>query len=212
MQCTGNFLKMSNWIEETIYPNGVLINKLNIHDAKKLEALEYEETAVAAIKILQRKPKINNIFQLAKLHKLMFYKLYDWAGKYRWGNFQKNGYTFFDYKRFKFAEIDINNLLQKQNDKETLSASDYAQLLDLINYMHPFREGNGRSARLFLQCYAARHQQVIDYPRNNDQMILAQQNVDIEAMAKLIKVEDTMTREIAFWQLIAKRNIERKND
>ncbi|MGQ5710049.1 Fic/DOC family protein [Lactobacillus sp. PSON] len=202
---------MSNWIEETIYPNGVLINKLNIHDAKKLAALEYEETAVAAIKILQRKPKVNNIMQLTKLHKLMFYKLYDWAGKYRWGNFQKDGYTFFDYKRFRFAEIDINNLLQEQSNKRTLSALDYAQLLDLINYMHPFREGNGRSARLFLQCYAANHQQIIDYQRNNDQMILAQQNADTEAMAKLIKVENTMTREIAFQQLIMKRNAQHKN-
>lgn len=202
---------MSNWIEETLYPNGVLINKLNIHDAKELEALEYEETAVAAIRILQRKPKVNNILQLAKLHKLMFYKLYDWAGKYRWGNFQKNGYTFFDYQRFNFAEMDINSLLQKQSNKGTLSALDYAQLLDLINYMHPFREGNGRSARLFLQCYAANHQQVIDYPRNNGQMILAQQHADIKAMAKLIKVKNTLTRDIAFQQLIAKRNAEREN-
>lgn len=189
MKCTGNYLKMSNWIEETLYPNGVLVNKLNIHDAKKLEALEYEEAAIAAIKILQRKPKIDNISQLAKLHKLMFYKLYDWAGKYRWGDFQKNGYTFFDYRRFKFAEMDINDLLQKQSNKRTLSALDYAQLLDLINYMHPFREGNGRSTRLFLQCYAATHQQMIEYPINNDQMILAEQSADTEAMAKLIKVK-----------------------
>lgn len=183
---------MSNWIEDTLYPNGVLINKLKIHDAKELEAVEFEESAVAAIKILQNKPKITDISQLAKLHKLMFYKLYDWAGIYRQGNFQKNGYEFFDYRRFDFAEMDINDLLESQKNKKVLSAFDYAQLLDLINYMHPFREGNGRSTRLFLQCYAANHQQIINYPKNNEQMIVAQSNADIDAIAELIEVVDCL--------------------
>lgn len=180
---------MSNWIEETVYPNGVLVNKLNIHDAKILAALEYEDAAVATVRILQKKPQINSITQLAKLHKLMFGRLYDWAGKYRWGNFQKNGYEFFDYRRFNFAEMDIDDLLKEQSKKKTLSALDYAQLLDLINYMHPFREGNGRSTRLFLQCYAANHQQLIDYPQDNEQMISAQSSADVEAIAQLIKVK-----------------------
>ena len=39
------------------------------------------------------------------------------------------------------------SLQQKQH---YLTAEDYAQLMD--HYMHPFREGNGLSTRLFLQC------------------------------------------------------------
>lgn len=181
---------MSNWIEDTLYSNGVLINKLGIHNQQLIEQLEYEETAVAAVRILQHKPKINDISQLAKIHKLMFYKIYDWAGKYREGNFQKNGYEFLDCGRFDYAEMDINNLIQKKKAKKKLVALDYAEMLDMINFMHPFREGNGRSTRLFLQCLAANHGQRIDYPLQNDQMIVAQENADVNAIANLIVVED----------------------
>lgn len=180
---------MSNWIEETLYPNGVLINKLNIHDEEELSAMEFRESAVATIKILRRKPKITDISQLAKLHKLMFYKLYDWAGEYREGNFQKNGYEFLDFRRFDYAEMDINDLLKSQRKKKELTSLDYAKLLDLINFMHPFREGNGRSTRLFLQCYAANHHQVIEYQQENDQLIQAQINADVGAIAECIRVE-----------------------
>lgn len=55
------------------------------------------------------------------------------------------------------------SLQQKQHH---LTAEDYAQLMDLLNYMHPFREGNGCSTRLFLQCYAVNHGQYIIYPFN----------------------------------------------
>ena len=128
----------------------------------------------------------------------MFSDLYDWAGKYRNGNFQKNGYTFFDYHRFNFAEEDINALLHKLSKKDILSTYDYAQILDKVNYMHPFREGNGRSAKIFLSCIAGNHAQVIDYPRDNTDMIKAQNNADLNGIARLIRVQNAPNRDVAF--------------
>lgn len=196
---------MNDWISKTLYSNGTLKNKLHIHDAKKLSTIEYLRTTIKSIILLDQKPKISSINDLAKIHKFMFSDLYDWAGKYRKGNFQKNGYTFFDYQRFNFAEQDIDYLLQQLQKKDALTSYDYAQLLDKINYMHPFREGNGRSAKLFLDCLAGNHEQVIAYPRKNDEMIQAQKNADIEEIAELIVVQNSPSRDAAFKLLQEKR-------
>ncbi|ADQ59221.1 putative cell division protein [Lactobacillus amylovorus GRL 1112] len=79
------------------------------------------------------------------------------------------------------------SLQQKQHH---LTAEDYAQLMDLLNYMHPFREGNGRSTRLFLQCHAVNHGQYIIFPLTNDNLIQALTDVDVAKIAKLIKIEN----------------------
>lgn len=60
--------------------------------------------------------------------------------------------------------------------------------------MHPFREGNSRSCKIFLSAYAANHGQMIDYPRKNEEMIQAQNEANIDQIAKLIKVENTPSR------------------
>lgn len=128
----------------------------------------------------------------------MFGELYDWAGQYRKGNFSKNGFTFFDYQRFEFAEKNINAMIANHPQNSSLANKDYAELLDAINFMHPFREGNGRSCKIFLSAYAANHGQVIDYPRKNEEMIQAQQEADINHIAQLIIVENTPGKDRAF--------------
>lgn len=185
---------MSDWISKTPYSNGVLKNKLHIHDAAELEKKENELSARNALFLLQKKPQIKDINDLKKIHQFLFGELYDWAGKYRPGNFSKNGYQFFDFTRFDFAEKDINSMLHKHPKTTLLSAKDYAELLDAINFMHPFREGNGRSCKIFLSAYAANHGQMIDYPRKNEEMIQAQNEANIDQIAKLIKVENTPSR------------------
>ena len=95
---------MSDWIKDTLYDNGVMKNKQNIKNQQKLEDLEYLQSSRRAFVFLSSKPKISDIRDLKKIHKIMFGKLYDWAGKYRPGNFQKNGYEFFDHSRFGYAE------------------------------------------------------------------------------------------------------------
>lgn len=185
---------MSDWISKTLYSNSVLKNKLHIHDAAELEKKENELSARNALFLLQKKPQIKDINDLKKIHQFLFDELYDWAGKYRPGNFSKNGYQFFDFTRFDFAEKDINSMLHKHPKTTLLSAKDYAELLDAINFMHPFREGNGRSCKIFLSAYAANHGQMIDYPRKNEEMIQAQSEANIDKIAKLIKVENTPSR------------------
>lgn len=189
---------MSDWITETLQPNGTLKNKLGISDNQELRQKEYELSSINSIKILDKKPKINSINDLYKIHKLMFSDLYSWAGQKRQGNFNKNGYEFFDYQFFDMAEQDANDKITKINNTKEPTSKDYAELLDTLNYMHPFREGNGRSTKLFLECLAAKHGQSISYPRKNDEMIEAQNNSDINKLAKLINLTDFKTQKQAY--------------
>ena len=98
---------------------------------------------------------------------------------------------FFDCNHFNYAEEDVDHVLTTQRKKKKLDAEDYAQLMDLLNYMYPFREGNGRSTRLFLQCYAPNHGQcIVVYPLTNNGLIQALNNADVHEITSLIKIED----------------------
>ncbi|WP_260211002.1 Fic/DOC family protein [Lactobacillus amylovorus] len=178
---------MSDWIQETLYANGTLINKLGIRDAQDLAKNEFEITAQRELFLLNQGIKIKDISAFAKINAFLFSPLYDWAGKYRQGNFYKGNTTFLDYNRFNYAEEDINHVMSLQQKQHHLTAED---LMDLLNYMHPFREGNGRSTRLFLQCYAVNHGQYIIFPLTNDNLIQALTDADVAKIAKLIKIEN----------------------
>ena len=151
---------------------------------------EFEITAQRELFLLNQGIKIKAISAFAKINAFLFSPLYDQAGKYRQGNFYKGNTTFLDYNRFNYAEEDINHVMSLQQKQHHLTAEDYAQLMDLLNYMHPFREGNGRSTRLFLQCYAVNHGQYIIFPLTNDNLIQALTDVDVAKIAKLIKIEN----------------------
>ena len=178
---------MSDWIQETLYANSTLINKLGIRDAQDLAKNEFEITAQRELFLLNQGIKIKDISAFAKINAFLFSPLYDWAGKYRQGNFYKGNTTFLDYNRFNYAEEDINHVMSLQQKQHHLTAED---LMDLLNYMHPFREGNGRSTRLFLQCYAVNHGQYIIFPLTNDNLIQALTDADVAKIAKLIKIEN----------------------
>lgn len=191
-----------SWIKNTLYENGTLKNKLGIHDASKLQNLEYRIVGNVSLRLLQRRMRVTSIEDLIKIHQLMFQDLYEWAGKERPGDFKKGDNVFFPHESFSYARQNINQLIQSYPQSDPLSAKDYATLLDRINYYHPFREGNGRSTRTFLQLFAAQHHQVIEYPRHNKEMIEAEENADVNKISRLIKIENMPSREAAFQQLL----------
>lgn len=187
--------------ERFLYKNGTLKNKLGIKNGKDLSNVEYLGSAIRALIVLKKQPEIKSVRDLQALNKVMFGWLYDWAGKIREYDLSKNGYGFLEGNRQAFGIQNINNKIEQKNQLSSLRSEDYAELLDELNYLHPFREGNGRSTKLFLQCLAANHEQVLDYPRNNDEMIEAQNSADVEKISKLIRVQNSPSREAAFKQL-----------
>ncbi|HAT53861.1 MAG TPA: cell division protein [Lactobacillus sp.] len=186
------------------YANGTLKNKFGIEDRTKLRELDYVESAQNGIALLQLKPVISDLSFLRKIHKILFGELYEWAGVYRDYNLTKGSTTFLEPAFFATATSEINRLLTGiyEHGDPLLN---YAKVLDAINNLHPFREGNGRSIRLFLQIFAANNGDYLDYSNNDSQIIEALASADIKGIAGLLTLEKIATTDDAFADIAKKR-------
>ncbi len=137
---------------------GVLRNLAGITDRKTLILIEAGATA-KRINELQNTPlKIKSSTTLLDIHRYLFQDVYSWAGVVRTVEISKGGTPFFPVKRFETAFSYIDSLISEfrsidKNQKELL-ARKLAEILDNINFLHPFREGNGRTQREFLRVLA----------------------------------------------------------
>ncbi len=132
----------------------VLPNLLELKTVDEIALSEFEGFLKAEI-VLTEKLSSRTKFDVAyilKIHKLAFGHLYSFAGKYRDVNLSKGGFPF---AAAKFLPQTMENL-----NKELLSVlpNKYENVDDLIVdiarvhgellVIHPFREGNGRTARI----------------------------------------------------------------
>ena len=143
-------------LSDACYENtSVLINKFNIRNEEQLNALEQSITSVLIAKASMDIPFENVDFDFYKaLHKYVFSDIYEWAGEIRSVNMSKKGTNFCPAEKIEENSLRIFNNLQKSNFLKDLSSEDFLDgFVDLyceLNYLHPFREGNGRIQRLFL--------------------------------------------------------------
>ena len=137
----------------------LLRNKQDITDPEVLLFVE----SVAVTKRLQElyeKPiKIEGIDSLFEIHKHLFQDIYNWAGKKRNVEISKDGKQFFPTTHFDNAFRFIDQLIAEfkkipRGNKINL-VEKWAEILDNVNYLHPFREGNGRTQREFLRLLAS---------------------------------------------------------
>jgi cell filamentation protein len=138
--------------------NGVLHNLANIEDEKVLLAYESLKVSKRVEELFEDPIKINDSSSLLTIHHYLFQDVYRWAGQVRTVNISKSGKPFFDGERFSFGFQYIDNLISEYrkiptSDKPEL-AQKLAEILDNVNYLHPFREGNGRTQREFLRLLA----------------------------------------------------------
>ena len=138
--------------------SGILRNLPNLTDESDL--LFFESSAVAKrIEELHSNPiKIINSDTLVTIHHHLFQDVYDWAGKVRTVNISKDGKPFFDGERFHTGFRFIDSLITEYHAlnpaQPKLIAYKLAEILDNINFLHPFREGNGRAQREFIRLLA----------------------------------------------------------
>lgn len=138
--------------------NGLLFNIANIKDEKILLAFESLKVAKRVEELIENPFRIKDSHSLLKIHRHLFQDVYEWAGQVRTVNISKDGKPFFDGERFQngFKYIDALILdyrkIKKSNKVEL--AKKLAEILDNVNYLHPFREGNGRTQREFLRLLA----------------------------------------------------------
>lgn len=149
---------------------GVLSNKLDIDDPEKLQNTEYDLVAKNISKAIQDKlpEKFDYIF-LLELHQQLFGEIYDFAGKPRTVNISKpDSPVPFCYCDFIESEANrIFSELKRLNYLANLEKPEFIEQLTWLsselNALHPFREGNGRTIRLFLSLLAKNDGYFIDF-------------------------------------------------
>jgi cell filamentation protein len=137
---------------------GVLRNLENISNYKALTFAETTATAKRASELLDNPLSVTSSDTLFIIHRYLFQDIYEWAGKKRTVEISKGGNQFFPLQRFDTALTHIDSLIAaykrtNSDDKQALSRK-LAEILDSVNYLHPFREGNGRTQREFLRLLA----------------------------------------------------------
>ena len=137
---------------------GVLRNLENINDPHLLLVFESLKVSIRLEELQANPIKIKNSSTLLDIHRYLFQDIYLWAGKVRTVEISKGGRPFFPLSHFRNAFMFIDTLIVEyrkidKKDKTRLTHK-LAEILDNINYLHPFREGNGRTQREFLRLLA----------------------------------------------------------
>ena len=149
----------AEFIDPYIDPNfDVLRNLVGATTYDELANVEGEHVALRTVELLGKKsPNLTGSLEDFKyLHHAIFKDIFDWAGEIRTVEIKKNSECseyFLPSSRieqgFAWAQEQLKNdsYLQIFNKEEFVSR--LAFHYDNYNYIHPFREGNGRTQRLF---------------------------------------------------------------
>lgn len=175
---------------------GILRNKHGIEDEQLLQVTESLETSKRLEELEQKPIKIKSAETLLDIHKYLFKDLYDWAGEVRQVNINKQGKPFLSVTSFAAGFAYINILINEyrcsdDSDISVLSRR-LARILDSINYLHPFREGNGRTQREFIRVLALEkgYRLILNPPDDRDVYERYMQGTiegDIDLLALLIE-------------------------
>ncbi len=137
---------------------GLLRNLHNITDSEVLLFVESSAVTKRLLELYENPIKIKGIDSLFEIHRHLFQDIYAWAGKKRIVEISKDGKQFFPTTHFDNAFRYIEQLIMEfkkipRDNKKSL-AGKIAEILDHVNYLHPFREGNGRTQREFVRLLA----------------------------------------------------------
>jgi cell filamentation protein len=162
----------SQWGSYFWEPGGaVLRNRLGVRDRTELELLERRATSDRTSEIMTGSVMLARTFDAAHLraiHQHIFQDVYDWAGQHRTVNMGKVGAAAFAAAPagIEFYMGVASNILAEPHwariDQEDFVVR-ATVVFALVNHAHPFREGNGRSSRVFMQHVAERSGFTMDY-------------------------------------------------
>ena len=155
--------EVSNWDSYFWEPGGdVLRNRLNAREPLELAFLEYRETFKRQRELEDGVVDVARTYDaqhLRAVHRHLFQNVYDWAGEYRTVNMSKGGDRFADVDHIEVYLGHVGQALQGE-DVTSLSVGDFAVRASfayaLVNQAHPFREGNGRASKVFMNHVAQR--------------------------------------------------------
>lgn len=177
-----------------------LENKLGITDSATLARTEEKLSKEKAVKLFEYgildNQKAGSFQALAEIHKYLFEDIYDFAGKIRTVNIAKGGFRFAPVM---YLEISLENIEKMpQNDFDSI-VEKYVEM----NIAHPFREGNGRSMRIWLDMMFRKElSMAVDWSRiDKEDYLLAMErspirDIEIKHLLKNALTADTNDREL----------------
>lgn len=143
-----------------IYENSdVLINKANLQDKKKLDEFENRMTNLALVLLYSDPITITTVYDIFKIHAVLFENVYSWAGNPRTINISKNepiltglSVEYTPHKEI-MKELDTLDIFFKHQHWNEMAKDDfihiYTRLITKLWQIHPFREGNTRTISSF---------------------------------------------------------------
>jgi len=175
-----------------------LENKLNITDAVELARVEEKLSKAQAHKLFTSgfldTLNVGSFQALVDIHHTLFGEIYHFAGKIREVNMAKGNFRFAPVMYLDAALTNIEAMPQTTFDE---IIEKYVEM----NIAHPFREGNGRSTRIWLdQILKQECKQVVDWSQvDKDDYLLAMErspvkDVEIKVLLKLAvtdKIDDS---------------------
>lgn len=156
-----------------------LENKLGISDSVELARAEEKISKTKAVKLFASgyldKLKPGSFNALTEIHLYLFGDIYEFAGKIRKVNMAKGNFRF---APLMYLETALKNI-------ELMPQSNFDEIIEKyveMNIAHPFREGNGRSTRIWLDLILKKELgQIIDWSRvDKDDYLLAMERSPIK--------------------------------
>ncbi len=177
---------------------GVLKNRFDIREPAELKAVESDIFAVRQKQLLKKPLKGTfSPTHLCRLHRYLFGDVYSFAGRYRTEDISKGKTLFLHYAKI---GDELAALLHELKTEKILAGLDYAVQMQRIsyyfaalNYIHPFREGNGRTCREFIRLIMEQLGYFVDWGKiDHDEFILRMEDSVYDERV-LIPVFETIT-------------------
>ena len=177
-----------------------LENKLGITDSAELAREEEKISKRKAIWLFESGTldtlPVGTFAALKAIHKCLFEDIYDFAGKMRTANLAKGNFRF---APLMYLEAALNNI-------DKMPQSTFDEIIEKyveMNIAHPFREGNGRSTRIWLDLMLKNGiGQVVDWSHvDKEDYLLAMErspikDTEIKVLLKAALTGDVDSREI----------------
>ena len=173
----------------------MLNNKLGINNEIELSKEEEKITKLKALELFDKKIidniEIGTFKSLMEIHKYLFNDIYSFAGKIREENISKGNFRF-------SSAIYLKEILAKIDTMPQDSFDSIIKKYIEMNIAHPFREGNGRSTRIWLDMILKKElNKVIDWSNvNKEDYLLAMERSPIKDTEINILLKNALTDEI----------------
>ncbi len=173
----------------------ILKNKLNITNAVELARVEEKLSKAKAHKLFNSEflntLNVGSYQALADIHHYLFSEIYDFAGKVRTDNIAKGNFRFAPVM---YLEVALKNITAMPHSSFDEIIEKYVEM----NIAHPFREGNGRSTRIWLdQILKQSLKTVVDWSSvDKDDYLLAMERSPIKDVEIKVLLKQALTDQI----------------